>query len=94
MQKNQIELALPIDDWRNKVFSKPNKKIRLATAFSGIGAIEHALVRLGLRHEIIFACDNDPFVKKSYMKNYAIKENVWFDDISKINSKKYKGKID
>jgi DNA (cytosine-5)-methyltransferase 1 len=94
MQKNQTELELPIDDWRNKVFSEPNKKIRLATAFSGIGAIEHALVRLGLSHEIIFACDNDPFVKKSYMKNYAINESVWFDDISKINSKKYKGKID
>lgn len=31
--------------------------IRLATAFSGIGAIEHALNRMGLEHEIVFACD-------------------------------------
>jgi len=32
--------------------------IKLATVFSGIGAIEHALVRMGLDHEIVFACDN------------------------------------
>ena len=32
--------------------------IKLATVFSGIGAIEHALSRMGLDKEIIFACDN------------------------------------
>jgi DNA (cytosine-5)-methyltransferase 1 len=32
--------------------------IRLATVFSGIGAIEHALCRMGLENEIVFACDN------------------------------------
>ena len=32
--------------------------IRLATVFSGIGAIEHALKRMGLEHKIVFACDN------------------------------------
>lgn len=32
--------------------------IRLATVFSGIGAIEHALDRMKLEHEIVFACDN------------------------------------
>lgn len=32
--------------------------IRLATVFSGIGAIEHALNRMELDHEIVFACDN------------------------------------
>ena len=41
--------------------------IRLATVFSGIGAIEHALKRMGINHKIVFACDNgdlDIFVKK------------------------------
>ncbi len=33
-------------------------KIRLATVFSGIGAIEFALKRLSIDYEIIFACDN------------------------------------
>ena len=32
--------------------------IKLATVFSGIGAVEHALQRLNLPHEIVFACDN------------------------------------
>lgn len=32
--------------------------IRLGTLFSGIGAIEQALLRLGEAHQIVFACDN------------------------------------
>jgi DNA (cytosine-5)-methyltransferase 1 len=32
--------------------------IRLATVFSGIGAPEFALKRLGIDYEIVFACDN------------------------------------
>ncbi|MDD2495824.1 MAG: DNA cytosine methyltransferase [Clostridia bacterium] len=32
--------------------------IKLATLFSGIGAIEQALKRLNIEHEIVFACDN------------------------------------
>lgn len=32
--------------------------IRLATVFSGIGAIEHALDRMNIDHKIVFACDN------------------------------------
>lgn len=41
--------------------------IRLATVFSGIGAIEHALKRMNIKHKIVFACDNgdlDIFTKK------------------------------
>lgn len=32
--------------------------LRLATVFSGIGAIEYALDKLNIPHDIIFACDN------------------------------------
>ena len=32
--------------------------IKLATVFSGIGAIEHALQRMHIENEIVFACDN------------------------------------
>jgi len=35
MLKNHPELGLPIDDWREKAFSNPKKRIRLATDFSG-----------------------------------------------------------
>lgn len=45
--------------------SKSSKKLRLATVFSGIGAIEQALLRTHVDHEIVFACDNgdqSPFI--------------------------------
>lgn len=32
--------------------------LKLGTVFSGIGAIEQALIRLNIEHEIEFACDN------------------------------------
>lgn len=32
--------------------------IKLATVFSGIGAIEQALKRMNLNHKIVFSCDN------------------------------------
>lgn len=32
--------------------------MKVATAFSGIGAFEQALIRLNIPHEILFACDN------------------------------------
>lgn len=32
--------------------------LKIATVFSGIGAIEHALKRMGIEHEIVFASDN------------------------------------
>lgn len=80
--------------WLNKNFKYPKAKIRLATMFSGIGAIEFAFKRLNLSNEIIFASDNDKFVKQSYFENYNIKEENWYPDVHDINGRKYKGKID
>ena len=37
---------------------KVNVMLKLGTVFSGIGAIEHALERLSIPHDIAFACDN------------------------------------
>jgi len=43
------------------------KKIRLATVFSGIGAIEQALYKMNIDYEVIFACDNgERELKMSY----------------------------
>lgn len=39
--------------WVNKKFSHPERIIRVGTSFSGIGAFEYALKRLGLRSEIV-----------------------------------------
>lgn len=81
-------------DWREKVFSNPNAIIRIGTMFSGIGAIEYALKRLNLSSIIKFACDNDPFVKKSYLANYEIENNNWYEDVHDIQGEKYNGQLD
>ena len=69
-------------------------KIQLATVFSGIGAIEQAFKRLQIPHKIVFACDNDKFVKQSYLSNYELDSDCWYDDIHHIDGKPYKDKID
>ena len=82
------------EDWRLKDFEYPNNKIRLATVFSGIGAIEHAFQRLGIKHEIVFAGDIDHNCKKSYFANYEIDEKNWFNDVREFSAEKYKNKVD
>lgn len=82
------------DDWKIKEFLSPNNIVRLATVFSGIGAIEHAFQRLKLKHKIVFAGDIDINCKKSYFANYNINENNWFDDVRNFNATMYKNKID
>ena len=89
---NQVDPDLP--KWVNSKFKYPKQLIRIGTLFSGIGAVEHALERLGLSHEIVFAGDIDPFVKKSYFTNHKISEKNWHDDVTKFSAKKYKYKID
>jgi len=81
-------------DWADKPFSHPERTIRLATSFSGIGAIEHAFARLGLKHEIVFAGDIEPKCKQSYFANYNITEEQWHDDIHNLDATKYKGMVD
>lgn len=109
--------------------------IRLATAFSGIGAVEQALKQLEIDHKIVFACDNgerylkqtyeelkeyikeqqaankeltareiisdiydktgkENYVKKSYMANYDINEESWYEDVRFLDGTKYGGKVD
>lgn len=53
--------------------------IRLGTTFSGIGAVEHALERLNIKHEIVFACDNggvDIFYKKIEDRFKSINDEI------------------
>ena len=67
----------PSRDWVTKVFSHPERTIRLATSFSGIGAIEHSFHRLGLKCKIQFAGDVDDDCRKAYFANYDISETQW-----------------
>ena len=80
--------------WVEKDFKYPSRTIRLGTVFSGIGAIEYAFKRLGLRTKIQFAGDIEPNCKKTYFANYEIDEESWHTDIHNFDAKPYKGKID
>ncbi len=44
------------------------KKIKVGTAFSGVGAFEQALNILNIPHEIIFACDNGGIMLENILK--------------------------
>lgn len=55
--------------------------MRVGTVFSGIGSIEHALLRMNIDHELVFACDNgdvDIFTKKIDVSINAIEEEFCY----------------
>jgi DNA (cytosine-5)-methyltransferase 1 len=92
--ESPVEVKLPKSHWLNKKPTNPKATVTIGTLFSGIGAIEHAFLRLGIKHKIAFAGDIDPFVKKSYLANHALDEGSWHDDVTKFDATKYKNKID
>jgi DNA (cytosine-5)-methyltransferase 1 len=112
---------------------KTQGKLRVASVFSGIGSFEFALKRLGIDHEILFACDNGNrnieidaevelkkikklkdlksklsyentlyekltskknFVQESYLSNYKITQNVFYQDIRLLDGSDFHKKID
>ena len=60
--------------------------IKLGTDFSGIGAPEQALKKLGIEYKSVFACDINKYAKQSFLANYNT-EN-WYDDITKRDHSK------
>lgn len=58
--------------------------MKLATVFSGIGAIEQALHRLGIDYEIVFACDNGD-VELNLLEGKELEE---YTRLKKLRSKK------
>ena len=93
-QKSNTEIDWYGQSWVEKTFSHPENTVRIATAFSGIGSPEMALQQLGVKHDIVFACDIDKPAKKSYFANYPITEDRWCDDINILDATKYKGQVD
>ena len=58
--------------------------MKLATVFSGIGAIEQALHRMGIDYEIVFACDNGD-VELNLLEGQELEE---YTRLKKLRSKK------
>ena len=59
------------------------KSVNIATVFSGIGAPEFALKRLGVPHEVVFACDNGEI-------ELGESDDVIRENLQKIKSKEGK----
>lgn len=94
MQNTIDNIDINGPSWVEREFAYPNRTIRLGTSFSGIGAIEHAFQRLGLKTEIQFAGDIEPNCKTAYFANYDIDESRWHSDIHDFNAKPYRYKVD
>lgn len=71
--------------------------LRLGSLFSGIGAIEQALIRLGIDYKIVFACDNGDIEidideketkKKVYKLNNKKEKKNYIDDLYDSKTRK------
>jgi len=63
------------------------KKIKTGSDFSGVGAFDQALDRLGIKQNKIFACDMDKYARQTYILNFGepkyYPENVYDREIPK-----------
>lgn len=62
-----------------------DSKIKVGSDFSGVGAFNQALMRLGINYEEVFACDFDRFARETFIHNYGepkyYPENVYDREI-------------
>jgi DNA (cytosine-5)-methyltransferase 1 len=111
----------------------PQKTLNVATVFSGIGAPEQALKRIGCDYKLLFACDNGEreisydhdqefdkicnmatpeekrlyvdnlyksktsrtnFVQQSFLANYHVENDNFYQDVTLLDGRDYKGKVD
>ncbi len=66
----------------------------LVSLFSGIGAFEKALYRLGIKYELVAYCEKDPPASKSYAAMHGVDESKNLGDITKVDEKKLPKGID
>jgi DNA (cytosine-5)-methyltransferase 1 len=45
--------------------------VRVGSDFSGVGAFDQALIRLGVDYKTVFACDMDKFARDTFIHNYG-----------------------
>lgn len=45
--------------------------ITVGSDFSGVGAFNQALIRLGIEYKEVFACDQDKFARETFIHNYG-----------------------
>jgi DNA (cytosine-5)-methyltransferase 1 len=47
------------------------KQIKVGSDFSGVGAFNQALIRLGIEYKEVFACDMDKYARQTFIHNYG-----------------------
>lgn len=63
-----------------------DRVLRVGTTFSGIGAPEQALKKLGISHEVKWACDICPKARKTYLANHSCE--TMYEDITTMEPAK------
>jgi DNA (cytosine-5)-methyltransferase 1 len=62
-------------------------KLKVGSDFSGVGAFNQALMRLGINYQEVFACDMDKYSRQTFIQNYGepsyFPENVYDREIPK-----------
>ena len=48
-----------------------NSMIKVGSDFSGVGAFNQSLIRLGISFEEVFACDMDKYARQTFIHNYG-----------------------
>lgn len=68
--------------------------LRLISLFSGIGAFEKALDKLGIPYELAAYCEIDKYASKSYAAIHGVSEELNLGDITKVDEKRLPKDID
>ena len=68
--------------------------MKLLSLFSGIGAFEKALDKLGIPYELVAFCEIDKYAAKSYQAIHGVPESMNLGDITKVDEKQLPKDID
>ena len=68
--------------------------MKLLSLFSGIGAFEKALDKIGIKYEVINYCEIDKYASKAYSLLHGISEDKNLGDITKIDTSSLPDDID
>ena len=64
------------------------KNLKVGSDFSGVGAFDQALKRLGINYQTIFACDMDKFARQTFIENYG-EPKYYPENVYNFNHRKY-----
>lgn len=59
--------------------------LKILSLFSGIGAFERALEKLGIEHEVLAYCEIDKYASKAYSIIHGIPESKNLRDVTKVD---------